>query len=183
MKSTSILFAVLILCLLPLTACQKAVIKTTQLRSPTNNGVFIPSVDVICQPLGVFCQPPDAICPSACYSLRLTIKNITNENIEIDWGKTLFIENGSTSGTFTFDGRFYADKKNREPNDVIFANSTFSKQIWPSNLIKFKKSRYSGWEHKDLNLGENGVYITINAGGKVLHESVSVDISREIVQQ
>lgn len=176
MKTTSILFAVLILCLLPLTACQKTVIKTTQLRSPTNNGVFIPSVDAIC-------QSPDAVCPSACYSLRLTIKNITSEDIELDWGKTLFIENGSTSGTFMFDGRFYADKKNRESNDVIFANSTFSKQIWPSNLNIFKKSRYSGWEHKPLNLGENGVYLTIHSGGKVLHESVSVDISREVVQQ
>lgn len=182
MKCSSILLTVLILCLLPLTACQKTVIKTTQLRSPTNNGVFIPSVEAVCQPLDLLCQSPDATCPSACDSLRVTIKNITNEDIEVDWDKTLFIENGSTSGTFMFDGRFYKDKKNREPNDVIFANSIFSKQIWPSNLIEFNVSRYSGWEHKDLKLGENGVYVTINAGGKVLHESVSVDISREVVQ-
>jgi len=72
---------------------------------------------------------------------NLTIRNKTNKNIELNWNKTLYITGGQTSGGFMFEGVVYAERNNPKPADLIFGNSTFTKEISPSNLVDYETGR------------------------------------------
>jgi len=74
-------------------------------------------------------------CSYGCRSFSLTIENKTDKDIELDWNKTLYISNGTTSGGFMFEGVVYKDRNNPKTPDIIFAKSKFSKTIWPNNLV------------------------------------------------
>ena len=105
--------------------------------------------------------------PNGCKAFRLTIKNKTNKNLELDWNKTLYISNGQTSGGFMFEGVVYKDRNNSKPPDIIFAGDEFSKDILPNNLVYFSNNKYNmGWKHRPMPAGENGVFLTIVVDGK-----------------
>jgi len=78
-----------------------------------------------------------------------------------------------------FEGTVYRDRNNPKPPDVIFAGSTFSKTIWPSNLVHFSGGRYASWMHENMPAGENGVYLTIKVGGEEIRDKLTVLISIE----
>ena len=54
----------------------------------------------------------------------LTIQNKTENEIEVVWDKTHYLDNGQTNGGFMFAGIIYADRNNPKPNDIIFPKST-----------------------------------------------------------
>lgn len=70
---------------------------------------------------------------------ELTIENKTDEDLELDWNRTLFIQGGRTNGGFMFEDVVYRDRNNPKPPDIIFAGGRFSKQILPSNLVYFSR--------------------------------------------
>ncbi|MCK4440985.1 MAG: hypothetical protein KAU90_03205, partial [Sulfurovaceae bacterium] len=59
----------------------------------------------------------------------------TSKNIEIDWSKTLFIRGNQTDGSFMLIGQMYIERNCQKINDVVFANATFEKRIYPSHLV------------------------------------------------
>lgn len=115
-----------------------------------------------------------------CNSFMLNIVNRTNEDLELIWDKTLYVKNGHTSGGFMFEGIVYKDRNNPKPADIIFANEEFVKVIWPTNLVYFDTRKYGGgWKHANFPIGENGIYLTIKANNRELHEKLTVSITRK----
>lgn len=106
----------------------------------------------------------------------LNIQNKTDRDMEIDWNKTNFIKDGSTSGTFMFEGIVYKDRNTVKANDVIFANSTFTKTIYPNNYVKFDSY---GWYHVGTGLGSQGAYVVIIDGQKTIKQKVIVNINEK----
>jgi hypothetical protein len=123
------------------------------------------------------------LCPSGCKAFQLTIENKTDKDIELDWNKTLYISNGTTSGGFMFEGVVYIDRNNPKSPDIVFSKSTFSKTIWPNNLVYYSSGKHGRWRNKDMPTGENGVYLTVKVNGEEIKEKITIDIIREQVQQ
>lgn len=82
-----------------------------------------------------------------------------------------------------FEGVVYKDRNNPKPPDIIFAKSTFSKTIWPNNLVYFSSGKYGGWRNEDMPTGENGIYLTVKVGDQEIKEKITINITREQVQQ
>lgn len=124
-----------------------------------------------------------ASCDSwGCEAFRLTVKNKTNKNLELNWNKTLYIVHGQTSGGFMFEGVIYKDRNNSKSPDIIFPGGKLSKGIWPNNLVEFSSGRYGGWRHESMPSGENGVYLTVAVDGKEISEKLTIVLSRTQVQ-
>jgi group I intron endonuclease len=64
-----------------------------------------------------------------------------------------------TDGGFMFGGIPYITRTSKKANDVVFPNGNFAKVIYPNNFVYYSSS--SGWIHKDLPIGEIGIYLTL----------------------
>ena len=122
-------------------------------------------------------SPPDRY---SYKSFELVIVNKTSKDIELIWDKTLYICGGQTSGGFTYEGVIYKDRNMPKQSDVIFANGTFNKTIFPSNFISFR-GQY-GWYSDYMPNGENGVYLTLKINGEEYHEKLLLDILTDYVK-
>lgn len=120
---------------------------------------------------------------SGCDGFRLTIQNKTDKNLEVNWNKTVYINHGQTSGGFMFEGVVYRDRNNPKAPDIVFGNGTFSKTIWPNNLVEYTSGKYGGWSNEDMPSGENGVYLTVNIDGKEISQKLVTSISVTRIEQ
>lgn len=109
----------------------------------------------------------------------LTIKNKTSADIELDWNRTIYVENNQTNGGFMFEGVVYKDRNNPKPPDIIFSGSEFRKTIWPNALVSFG---YSSWHHYAIPSGQNGVYLTVRIKDKEVKEKILLNMSKVPVQ-
>ena len=110
------------------------------------------------------------------YSFQLTIKNKSNDNIEILWDKTLYIESNSTNGGFSLGTeKFYEEKDNVIPNMIIFPGDTATRYIYPITLRYWSR----GWYRNIMNIGRHGIYLTIKAGDKEYREKMILNIIKE----
>jgi len=107
-------------------------------------------------------------------AFNLTIRNKTSGDIELDWNKTIYIENKQTKGGFMFEGVVYKERNNLKPPDIIFSGSEFRKTIWPNALVSF----YGCWCHGDIPAGQNGVYLTVRIKDKEVKEKLLLDMSK-----
>lgn len=112
-----------------------------------------------------------------CEAFVLQIVNKTSKNIEVDWNRTLYISGGQTSGGFMFEGVVYKDRNNPKPPDVVFGNGTFTKTIWPNNLVNYVSGKYGGWQNEGMPQGDNGVYLSLSVDGKDVSERLLVRLS------
>jgi len=103
----------------------------------------------------------------------LNIKNKTDKDLEVDWNKTYYIKNGQSKGTFMFEGIIFRDRNQPKAPDVVFANSEFSKLIFPNNYVHYDKY---GWTHWGTGTGKQGVYLTINVDGKAVKQRIIIDV-------
>jgi len=110
-------------------------------------------------------------------SFLLTVKNKTAKDLELDWNRTLFIQNNETKGGFMFEGVVYSKRDEPKPPDIIFANSTFNKSIYPN--IRVYYLRGSGFGNGEL-VGDVGAYLVIKAGDKEVNEKLVTKITKEI---
>ena len=76
-----------------------------------------------------------------------------------------------------FEGIVFKDRNNSKSNDVIFAKNKFQKTIWPNNLVSF--DRTVGWLHYAMDMGDNGIYITLITNGKEIREKLLINMSFE----
>jgi hypothetical protein len=124
-----------------------------------------------------------AFCDSrGCKAFRLTVKNKTNTNLELNWNKTLYIVDGQTSEGFVFQGVLYRERNNPRSPDVILPGGVLSKTIWPSKLVESSRGGFAGWRHDPMPAGENGVYLTVAVNGKEISEKMTVSLSRTQIQ-
>ena len=113
-------------------------------------------------------------------AFRLKVNNIGNDDIEIDWNKTYFIERGRTAGTFMFEGIVYKDRNNQKPSDIVFSKNQFSKIIYPNNYVVLNRGTYSSWGHRGFGTGTFGIYLTLKNNNKEIKEKVFVEIKESI---
>lgn len=106
--------------------------------------------------------------PRGCKSFGLKIENNSDRDLLIDWNKTLFIENGLTNGGFFFEGIETEDRNFNKPPDVVFANSSFWKIIFPSVNAYFN----DGWRLSEMKKGIYGIYLTLIDGENVINEKI-----------
>jgi hypothetical protein len=62
-------------------------------------------------------------------AFKLAIKNRTSGDMELDWNKTLYIENGQSNSGLMFEGIIFRDRNNSKQPDIIFANTEFIKYV------------------------------------------------------
>lgn len=163
MKKISIvlIISLLFVCTLYLTGCRRYVMAV----DPPQCKVSKDSYSIEIKPLASSRRNYD--------SFTLIIENKTKDDIDLIWDRTFFIHNGQTNGGFMFEGIIYADRNNSKPPDVIFAENTYTKTIYPNNLV----SNYKGWYHNEFTEGEYGVYITLMVKGKEIREKLSTKLS------
>ena len=99
----------------------------------------------------------------------LYIKNRTDKPLELDWDKTLYMDDGMTSGGFVFEGIDLRERHNSKPPDVIPPRGYLGKKIWPVNLA-------SDTEHTKMAAGEKGVYLSVMIDGKEINETIIVEL-------
>ena len=113
----------------------------------------------------------------------LTINNKTTNDIQIDWNRTMFIDNGSTNGTFMFEGVNYAKRNDPKAPDIAFPGMKFSRAIFPNALA----SLYSGyktynWVNGIFETGDYGVYLVAMVDGKEVKEKMMISVNTKIVK-
>lgn len=115
---------------------------------------------------------------------RLTLRNKSNHDLEIDWNRTRYIHNGKDGGLFVFEGVVPAAVKTATiPGAVIPAGETFTRDIVPFKLIGFTPLRKQSIDTERNNIvaglipeGENGISLVIRQNGKSARARLTVTI-------
>jgi len=105
---------------------------------------------------------------------ELTVENKRDEDLELDWNRTLFIQDGRTNGGFMFEGVVYRERNNPKPPDIISPGERISKQILPSNLVYFSRGSSGGWRHKFMGTGACGISLSIKVNGREIREKMLI---------
>ena len=119
---------------------------------------------------------------------RLSIKNKTSNDLQIDWNKTRYLYNGRDSGVFVFKGIQPKDIKNLTiPPDIIPAGRSFSKEITPLKLLAREplsgKSKLAGKITPGLiPNGKSGILLFIRQNDNQIKEHLTVDITEKKLQ-
>lgn len=121
-------------------------------------------------------------CSGDCTGFLLFVKNKTNSDIEIDWNKTMFITRGTTSGGFMFEGIIYAQRSAPKNPDVVFSKGSFTKMIYPVNLVEYTSGKYGGWSHAGMPNGETGVYLVTKIGSQENKLKITTNLTTVQVQ-
>ena len=80
-----------------------------------------------------------------------------------------------------YGGIQYISRNNPRQNDVIFPNGSYTKIIFPNNLVDFSSSSGSGWYHKSIPLGVNGIYLTLIINGKEVDYKLNSELKEKLV--
>ena len=122
-------------------------------------------------------------------AFRLSVKNKTGKTLKIDWNKTRYLHNGRPYGGFVFAGIDPATiKKGSIPPDTIAPKTTFSKEIFPVNLVAFTPIREEVLNKKGRGLypgpipaGESGMDLVITKNGQeiTLKSTLNIRAIRE----
>lgn len=115
-------------------------------------------------------------------SFLLTVRNeIGGMNIQVDWNRTHYLQNGEKKGHFVSKADLCRDRGRPAPPDVIAPGTTLNREIFPMDLVSV--SRGSGGkdpvcETRYLPEGENGILLTVICGGERTSEPLSVVLTR-----
>ena len=115
--------------------------------------------------------------PNECYtivSMVITIDNKSNKTLEINWNRTLFIDNGQTRGGFMFEGIMYIKRHETRQPDLVFPQQTFSKQLFP--VINVARDDEGNWIHNELKQGEYGVSLLFTVDGQEMRTNSTFKI-------
>jgi hypothetical protein len=114
-------------------------------------------------------------------SFYIDVDNKSDEELKIDWNKTMYISNGRMNGVFVFKGIRPEDIKNLTiPDDIILPGSKFKKVISPYKTLAQapvkKDSGDKGFSPGILSNGQNGIHLVIRHEGKEIVEKVTFKI-------
>lgn len=117
-------------------------------------------------------------------AFRLDMTNKSEGNLTIDWNRTRYLHNGRPDGAFGFHGIDPASLKDATiPPDTIAPGTTFSREVFPANLVAFAPMREEVLNNKGRGLfpgplpaGENGIRLVVQKDGKEMVQEVVVEI-------
>lgn len=112
-------------------------------------------------------------------AFKLSVRNKSTKNIEVNWNKTLYVSDSITSGGFMFDGVVYKDRNNPKQSDIIFPGVEFKKTIFPNSLVNFS---LGDWRHPLMKEGEHGVFIVFVIDGKEISERLNLRFFKKAKQ-
>jgi len=108
---------------------------------------------------------------------QLQIVNNTLEDIELNWNRTLYLDNGQSRGGFIFEGLVWAERNNPKAPDMIFTGQVFKKEIYPNIRVDVvdlgSKKR---WYNKHMSAGRHGASLSLWVDGQEVRREVSIDI-------
>jgi len=107
----------------------------------------------------------------------IEIRNNTSVDVEINWNRTLYLNDGQTRGNFMFEGILYAERNHPKAADVINPGVAFKKKVWPTVLVRAIKlyQRYE-WVHGHLHAGKHGVSLSLWIDGKEVRKAVEIEV-------
>jgi hypothetical protein len=108
----------------------------------------------------------------------LTIQNKTTKDIELDWDRTFYLEDGQANGGFMYAGVLYMQRNNPKPPDIIFPG-TWRKVILPNMLVR--RGEYA-WYNEKLGQGISGASVAVNVNGVLVRENLLVKVDKELVR-
>jgi len=119
-------------------------------------------------------------------TFMLTIVNKSNHDIQINWNESYYLHNKKNESAFVFRGIEPAQvKKKTVPNEIIAANSRFSKKISPLSKIARASIRdASAIDDKGLYAGMlpeglNSVVMVLEDNGEKIKKIMSLTIKNE----
>lgn len=104
---------------------------------------------------------------------QLKTINYTDEDIEIDWTRTSYIENGQTEGGFMRANELYIHRDLPRNPTIVMPKSMQNMDIYPSALILATN------QHLPIPEGKNGVYLVMKIGDKEYKEQLYITKIRE----
>lgn len=114
-----------------------------------------------------------------CVGFVLSIDNLSEQDIEIDWNKTAFIYHGQSNGGFMFNGVVYSQRTAAKSPDYVMSKSRFSKTIMP-NVFVVPPNSFNGvnmgWVHKQIDDGQHGAMLVVSVGEKEIRTPLIYDI-------
>ncbi len=121
-------------------------------------------------------------------SFMLEIENKSDESIEIDWNKTLYIYDEKNRGGFVFKGIEPTQvREKRIPNEVIPPRTRFSRRLFPlAKIAMAERKDYSAGKDKPglyggkLSPGENSILLSIQSQGQLIRKKISVVITEHV---
>jgi hypothetical protein len=121
-------------------------------------------------------------------SFILEIENTSDDSIEIDWNKTLYIHDEKNRGGFVFEGIDPTLVREKQiPNEVIPAKTRFSRQLFPiAKIAMAERKDYAAGKDKPglyggkLPAGENSILLSIQEQGQWIRKIISVVITEQV---
>jgi len=119
-------------------------------------------------------------------AFRLTVKNKTNNQLEIDWNKTRYLYSGRQRGIYVFRGiNPESIKQQTIAPDIVAPQAVFTKVIAPQKLIAYvpmkdqdklavDESAFSGGP---VPTGQSGILLVVRKDGEDIKERLTVDIT------
>jgi len=116
-------------------------------------------------------------------AFRLDVVNKTDGKLTIDWNRTRYLHKGKPYGAFAFRGINPEDIRKNIPPETIARGETFSREIFPVNLVAFAPMREEVLDQKGKGLfpgpipgGQNGIRLVIRPGREEIIETLTVEI-------
>ncbi|MHC4324004.1 MAG: hypothetical protein ACYSUX_07005 [Planctomycetota bacterium] len=117
---------------------------------------------------------------------RLTVKNKTKTQLQIDWNKTRYLFNGSPQGIYVFRDIDPESIKSRTiAPDIISPQDVFTRIIAPQKLIAYTPFREqnefasdeSAFNGGPVPAGNNGILLVVRTNDKEIKERLTLDIT------
>lgn len=102
----------------------------------------------------------------------LTVENKTNDDLNLVWNDSFYLNNGMTDGGFMFNGVVYSKRTELKQDLIILPKTTINIDILPNYKVEYISPSVvghsvlqGGWLHTDLGTGEHGAYIKFKGRG------------------
>ena len=111
-----------------------------------------------------------------CKTFEISITNKTKETLKIDWNKSQFVSNNQALGGFWYEGIVIRDRNMLRAPEVIFASGTYNKKVAPNLSMELNLFPLAHWSIKPMPVGEAGVYLVVDVGGKEVSMKMTTQI-------
>lgn len=102
----------------------------------------------------------------------LSVENKTNDDINIVWNDSYYINENSPDGGFMFGGVVYSKRTDPKQDMLVFPKTTRDIDIFPNSKVEYMRPTVvahsvlpGGWFHNDLGIGVHGAYIMVKGKG------------------
>lgn len=118
-------------------------------------------------------------------AFKLTVVNLGDDPLEIDWNETRYLYNNRNHGAFVFAGIDpEAVKAKSITSDRIPRSGTLEKVIGPHRFVAWEPIKYSTNDPQrgqisfgPLPAGKNGIYLVIRKGATIIRKKMTVELT------